>query len=133
VRPRALAALPAAGMLAWLALGSGAAAQVGGAAPADAPVAAVGDRAPIPLVRISPDYPGQALAQGLEGRCTVDYVVLADGSVDPESIAADCTSELFVEPARRAVARWTYSPAVAEGAAVARTPLASVLTFALAE
>ena len=64
---------------------------------------------------------------------TVDYVVLADGTVDPEAIVADCTHELFIEPAQRAVARWTYTPAIADGAAVARTPLTSMLTFSLAE
>jgi protein TonB len=117
--------------LAGLALTSGAMGQDEGEQVAAA--AATGDRAPIPLVRIAPDYPARALAQGLEGSCTVDYIILADGSVDPDAIVADCTHELFIEPAQRAVARWTFSPAIAEGAAVARTNFRSMLNFSLAE
>jgi protein TonB len=104
-----------------------------GAQAPDGGPGASGTRDPVPLVRVTPDYPTTARAEGIEGVCTVHYDMLADGSVDPDAVVALCTDEIFTEPASRAAARWTFAPALADGEPAERTGFRSQVRFALAD
>lgn len=86
-----------------------------------------------PLVRIPPEYPRQALAEELEGRCTLTFDIQADGAVDAASIVADCSSPLFVEEATRAVGRWRYRPVLVDGQPVARQGIETTLDWRFAD
>jgi outer membrane biosynthesis protein TonB len=68
-----------------------------------------------PLVRDAPPYPLRGLAAEVEGRCDMTFDVAADGLVVPDSIVAECSSEIFVEVSIRAVERWCFAPAAADG------------------
>lgn len=91
----------------------------------------VADRDEQPLVRINPVYPPRAQERGLEGTCKMRFDVLADGTINAETITADCTSSLFARSASRAVARWKYNPKIVDGEPVARRGVAVDLDFAL--
>lgn len=69
-------------------------------------------RALMPLVRIAPSYPADALALRLEGSVTVRFTILPDGTT-ADVVAVDSTSSVFEEPAVSAVLKWRY-PAQAQ-------------------
>jgi protein TonB len=71
----------------------------------------------IPLVRIEPDYPPQAVDRGIEGWVVVRFVVAADGSVRAAQVVRSSHS-LFEREALRAVERFRYQPQIEAGIAV---------------
>ncbi len=80
------------------------------AAASEAPVD-VGQAAP--TERVPPEYPARAQRRGLEGHVEVEFVIRADGSVDPSSIRVLSARprNVFDDAARQAVARWRFEPA----------------------
>lgn len=79
-----------------------------------------GDGDSIPIVRIEPTYPRDALMRGLEGVVRVRFTVLPDGSVaNPVVISAD-PPRVFNREATRAVLRWKFRPRIVDGVAVSR-------------
>ena len=85
-----------------------------------------------PLVRIPPEYPPQALAQGIGGWVRLEFTVTDVGTVkDPVVIASDRPG-VFDEAARRAILRWRYNPRVVNGSAVERTGVRTEIRFQLA-
>jgi TonB family protein len=95
-----------------------------------APALAQDDRDVIPLVRIAPDYPPGASAQGLEGHVVLEFTITAEG-VTRDIHVVESSAPIFEEPAIRAVSRWRYSPRVIDGAAVERAGVHTVIRFAL--
>ena len=93
----------------------------------------VSDRDVQPLVRIPPQYPPRAAERGLEGTCDMVFDVLPDGTIDADSIQADCTSSLFARAASRAIARYKYAPKIVNGEAVVQRGLRQTIEFELAE
>jgi TonB family protein len=87
----------------------------------------------VPLQRIPPDYPVQALSRELEGWCLMTFDVAPDGVVDAASVSADCTFDTFAEPSKRAVTRWCFSPMPADGDPAARRGLQSLIEFNIYE
>lgn len=77
------------------------------------PVAAQDDRDVIPLVRIAPVYPPEALAGGLEGSVQLRFTVKSDGTTTDLEVV-DSTSSWFEQPAIDAVMKWRYAPRAAE-------------------
>ena len=76
-----------------------------------------GDRSALPLVRIAPQYPPQAVERGLEGWVVVRFTVAADGSVrDATAVAA--SDPVFEREAIRAVSRFKYQPQIEAGRVV---------------
>jgi periplasmic protein TonB len=79
-----------------------------------------GDADVIPIVRIEPQYPREALMRGIEGWVQLRFTINPDGSVaDPEVIAAE-PPRLFNREAVRAILRWKFRPRIVDGQAVSR-------------
>ena len=89
------------------------------------------DRAPMPEVRIEPDYPAQARAQHIEGWITFRFTVTASGRVQDVVIVAADPARVFDNATIRAVSTWKYQPALADGKPVARTGLTATYRFQL--
>lgn len=79
-----------------------------------------GDADVIPIVRIEPQYPREALMRGIEGWVQLRFTINPDGSVaDPEVIAAE-PPRLFNREAVRAILRWKFRPRIVDGQPVSR-------------
>lgn len=74
----------------------------------------------IPIVRIEPSYPRDALLRGLEGWVRVRITILPDGSVGNASVIAAEPPRVFNREAVRAVLRWKFKPRIVDGVAVER-------------
>jgi periplasmic protein TonB len=74
----------------------------------------------IPIVRIEPQYPRDALMRGIEGWVRLRFTINPDGSVsDPVVIAAE-PPRMFNREAMRAILRWKFRPRIVDGQAVPR-------------
>ena len=69
--------------------------------------AAQGDAGPIPIVRIAPEYPTDALAAGREGSVDLEFTIAANGTVK-DVVVVSSTAPEFEEPAVAALLRWRY-------------------------
>ena len=84
----------------------------------------------IPIVRIAPQYPRQALLEGIEGWVRIEFVIKPDGTVaDPDIIGAE-PPRIFNTSAMRAILRWKFKPRIVDGKAVSRRG-AQVIVFEL--
>ena len=95
-----------------------------------APALAQSDRDVIPLVRIAPDYPPGASAQGLEGHVILEFTITAEGTTQDIRVV-ESSAPIFEAPAVAAVGRWRYSPRMVDGAGVERPGVKTVIRFAL--
>lgn len=74
----------------------------------------------IPIVRIDPQWPREALLDGTEGWVVVEFTILKDGSVaDPNIIEAQ-PRRLFNRNAVRAILKWKFKPRIIDGQPVER-------------
>jgi periplasmic protein TonB len=97
--------------------------------PAAQPAPEPADREPVdvgaiePTRMVPPEYPPRARRQRVEGYVELEFVIRADGSVDPASIQVTSAQprNVFEEASRRAVARWRFEPN--EGLRLARQRL----------
>jgi periplasmic protein TonB len=85
----------------------------------------------IPRVRVNPEYPPRAIAGLIEGWVQVRFTVTAIGSVRDATVVASEPGTIFDEAALKAIARWRYNPRVANGEAVERVGLQTVIRFEL--
>lgn len=69
----------------------------------------------IPLVRIEPQYPRDALRDGLEGYVTVEFTVLEDGSVSDVAVVEAQPPRVFDREAIRAILKWKFKPRIVDG------------------
>ncbi len=91
-----------------------------GAAPAVTPPPA-GPTTPIrPLSMAPPDYPRDAYRRRQEGFVIVEFTITPDGTTDNISIVEAEPRGAFDHEARRAVSRWTFTPAMRDGRPVAQ-------------
>ena len=79
-----------------------------------------GDGEYLPIVKVAPEYPSNAASRGIEGFCTVEFTVTANGSTK-DVIAIDCTTKdgkptsVFNRASIRAAERFKYRPKVVDG------------------
>ena len=99
-----------------VAVSSGSGPYIGTYTPGDP--AAEGDI--IPIVRIQPQYPREALLEGTEGWVRMEFTITEDGSVKDVSVIESQPRRLFDRNAVRAILRWKFKPRVIDGQAVAR-------------
>lgn len=81
-----------------------------------------------PVSKQAPDYPARAMDQGLQGDCTVSYMVNAQGRVENPQAEADC-HPLFIRPAINAAKNFQYQPRVVNGQAVAVLKVRNTFQF----
>ncbi len=84
----------------------------------------------VPIVRIEPQYPREALLKGVEGWVKVKFVILEDGSVDSPTVIEAEPNRLFNRAAIRAILRWKFKPRIVDGQAV-RREAEQVIEFSL--
>jgi TonB family protein len=82
-----------------------------------------------PLIKVVPQYPEAARAQGIAGRVEISFTVSSAGAVESPTVTASTPPGVFDQAALAAISRWRYPPSSAEDAP-ARTA-SEVLTFAL--
>lgn len=74
---------------------------------------------PIPVATIPPQYPRDALMQGIEGWVRIEFTIMPDGSVsDARVVDAEPRRGIFDREALRAISRWRFRPEVRDGVAV---------------
>jgi protein TonB len=93
----------------------------------DLPSTGTASRAPVPQVRIEPDYPPAARARGIEGWVTFRFTVAADGRVKDVAIVAADPPNVWDSATIRAVSNWRYQPAIRDGKPVEQSGL--VVTY----
>ena len=71
---------------------------------------------PVPILRVAPEWPGIEIPnqRSFHGECAMTFDVIADGSVDAETISADCTHGALARSAERAIGRWRFDPATVD-------------------
>ncbi len=84
----------------------------------------------VPVIRVPPDYPRDALTRGLEGSVTLKFDVTGTGVVENASVI-DSTDAVFDAAAIRALTQWRYLPRVAEGKRAASKNVETVIRFQL--
>jgi|TARA_B110000914_G_scaffold74837_1_gene65772 protein TonB len=78
----------------------------------------LGDGGLIPLVRIAPRYPRNALLKGTEGYVLVELLVDESGSVLSAIVKESRPSTVFNRSAVQAVLKWKFKPRVEGGVAI---------------
>lgn len=74
----------------------------------------------VPIVRIEPHYPRDALLRRIQGWVQLRFTINPDGSVsDPVVIAAE-PPRIFNREAQRAILRWKFRPRIVDGQPVSR-------------
>jgi len=71
------------------------------------------EKLPMPVARVTPEYPQIARAAGMEGKVVVRMLVGVDGRVRRAEI--ETSSALFDEAALAAARKWTFTPAETDG------------------
>lgn len=74
----------------------------------------------IPIVRIEPQFPRDALIKGIGGWVEVEFTIEPDGSVSGPRVTASDPPRIFDRNAIRAIYKWKFKPRVVDGKAVAR-------------
>jgi protein TonB len=81
----------------------------------------------IPIVRIDPQYPREALMDGTEGYVKFEVLIGTDGSVLDVKVTEAAPGRIFVRNAVRAVRRWKFKPRVVDGVPVERWAKTSIV------
>lgn len=84
----------------------------------------------VPIVRIDPQYPREALMDGTEGYVKFEVLIGPEGSVLDVKVTEAAPGRIFVRNAVRAVRRWKFKPRVVDGVPVERWAKTSIV-FAL--
>jgi protein TonB len=90
--------------------------------------AGLADRAPLPLVRVEPQYPPQAARRGLEGWVKVRFTISTSGSIK-DAMVVKSSDSVFERAAIAAVNKWKYQPQMQSGKAVEAPGVQVVLRF----
>ena len=84
----------------------------------------------MPIVRIDPQWPREALISCIEGYVEVEVTIGADGSVKDVSIIASEPKRMFDRNVIRAVLKWKFKPRIINGVPVERKAI-QMLEFTL--
>ena len=87
-----------------------------------------GDGPLVTIVRVQPTYPIRASERGLEGFVTVEFDVLADGTVSNVRVI-ESSHSLFERPAIEAAEKFRFKPRVVDGIAQPSYGLRNRFTF----
>lgn len=84
----------------------------------------------MPLVRVEPQFPREAISRGIEqGWVRLQFDLNPDGTVADARVVDSSPREVFDLAARRAVLKWKYRPKIVDGKGVARKGLKVQLDF----
>lgn len=74
----------------------------------------------IPIVRIEPQFPREALLKGIGGWVEVEFTIEPDGSVSKPKVIDSQPPRIFDRNALRAIYKWKFKPRIVDGKPVAR-------------
>ena len=74
----------------------------------------------LPIVRIDPQWPREALVEGIEGYVIVEVLIAADGSVASAVVIESVPRRMFDRNVIRAVLKWKFKPRIVNGVPVER-------------
>ena len=77
------------------------------------------DADPVIVARIAADYPEHLLQDGVDGSVSFSVEVDEEGFVETIEVLGHAGSEEFVRPARKAIKKYRFTPAVRDGELVA--------------
>ncbi|MDH4029594.1 MAG: energy transducer TonB [Chromatiales bacterium] len=80
----------------------------------------------IPIVRISPRYPRQALLQGTEGWVEIEFTITAEGRVIDPVVVASEPRNVFDRSAIQAILRWKFKPRFIDGQPITRRAMQTI-------
>ena len=83
--------------------------------------AAQGDDEPMPVVRVNPVYPPEALRAGREGFVELEFTIAVNGATK-DVVVIESSSPEFEEPAIAALRGWRYLPTNSECVGFERPP-----------
>ena len=84
----------------------------------------------LPIVRIDPQWPREALVKGIEGYVVVEVTIGADGSVKDVRVIQSEPKRMFDRNVIRAVLKWKFKPRIINGVPVERKAI-QMLEFTL--
>ena len=84
----------------------------------------------LPIVRIDPQWPREALVEGIEGYGVVEVTIGADGSVKDVRVIQSEPRRMFDRNVIRAVLKWKFKPRIINGVPVERKAI-QMLEFTL--
>ena len=84
----------------------------------------------LPIVRIDPQWPREALVKGIEGYVVVEVTIGADGSVKDVRVIQAEPKRMFDRNVIRAVLKWKFKPRIINGVPVERKAI-QMLEFTL--
>jgi len=74
----------------------------------------------IPIVRIEPQFPREALVNGISGWVEVEFTIEPDGSVSKPRVVDSNPPRIFDRNAIRAIYKWKFKPRIVDGQPIAR-------------
>ena len=74
----------------------------------------------LPIVRIDPQWPREALVEGIEGYVIVEVLIASDGSVRSAVVVESEPRRMFDRNVIRAVLKWKFKPRIVNGVPVER-------------
>lgn len=92
--------------------------------------AAQDDRNVIPITRVPPDYPPDAVRAGREGWVRLRFTIAKDGSTK-NVVAVESSSPEFEAPSIAALLQWRYSPPTKRSRAVQRRGVETMIRYQL--
>lgn len=93
---------------------------------------AAGGSDEMPLVRVEPQFPREAIMKGIEsGWVRVSFDLKPDGTVDNVRIVDSSPRDIFDMAAKRAILKWKYRPKMVDGKGVTRKGLKVQLDFGM--
>lgn len=101
-----------------LSINAGDGAFLGGLTPGDG--FAGFDTDVIPLVRVPPTYPRNALMARIQGSVTMEVIIDPDGTVSSAKVIEATPARLFNSAALYAIKRWKFRPKIVNGSPVAQ-------------
>ena len=84
----------------------------------------------LPIVRIDPQWPREALIEGIEGYVVVEVTIGADGSVKDVRVIQAEPKRVFDRNVIRAVLKWKFKPRIINGVPIERKAI-QMLEFTL--
>ncbi len=88
-------------------------------------------RDPLPIMRVSPQYPSRASRRGIEGWVEVAFTINTNGATEDVRVVAEEPPGTFGRAAVKAVRKWKYKPQVIDGEARPRPDVRVMLKFEL--
>ncbi|UCC13401.1 MAG: energy transducer TonB [Gammaproteobacteria bacterium] len=81
----------------------------------------------VPIVRISPRYPRQALLQGVEGWVEIEFTITAEGRVIDPVVVVSEPRKVFDRNAIQAILRWKFKPRFIDGEPITRRAVQTIV------